>query len=321
MIMTLKYLTRTLLSTGCLALVACGSAANSQQLKQARTAYDNSAHGPAARFTPAQLLEAKQALQEAEAAEDGSPEEQHLAYIAIRKAELADANADRSVQQQSIEEARVAYESALKSQKESATANLDRTRAALKDTIDALGTVREDMKQKDAKVDDLEAKRKLLEQRRAELEKDLGASETARQEAESRAAAAMARLANLANVKEEEKETIITLSGAVLFETGKIALLPIAQQALDRVAEVLKEVPDDRQIIVIGHTDSRGSDTANEKLSLDRAAAVRTYLVSRGVNPQQIRAEGRGEKSPVADNASPEGRANNRRVEIRIPKG
>lgn len=318
--MTLKYLTRTLLSTGCLALVACGTAANSQQLKQARTAYDKSAHGPAATYTPAQLLEAKQALQDAEAAEDGSPREQHLAYIAIRKAELADANAERSVQQRSIEEARVAYEAALKSQKDQASASLDRTRAALKDTLDALGTVREDMKHKDAKVDDLEAKRKLLEQRRAELEKDLGASEAGRKDAETRAAAALASLAKLANVKEEERETVITLSGAVLFETGKIALLPIAQQALDRVAEVLKEVPSDRQIVVVGHTDSRGSDTANLKLSLDRAAAVRSYLVSHGVDPQQIRAEGKGETSPVADNASPEGRANNRRVEIRIPK-
>ena len=58
----------------------------------------------------------------------------------------------------------------------------------------------------------------------------------------------------------------------------------------------------------------------NYKLSLDRAAAVREYLVSQGVDPQQVQAEGKGESAPIADNGTPEGRANNRRVEIHIKK-
>src|SRR5690606_12040633 len=125
------------------------------------------------------------------------------------------------------------YQRLLKQQRETAKADLDRTRDALRDTVDALGTIREDLKKKDAKVDELQERRTALEARKAELEKaqaaleqDLSASEKARKDAEDRAAAALASLDKLANVKEEARETVITLSGSVLFETGKSALLP-----------------------------------------------------------------------------------------------
>jgi outer membrane protein OmpA-like peptidoglycan-associated protein len=71
-------------------------------------------------------------------------------------------------------------------------------------------------------------------------------------------------------------------------------------------------------MVVEGHTDSQGSDDLNLKLSEDRAAAVRDYLVSRGVAADRLSAVGVGEKRPIADNTSAEGRANNRRVEIVI---
>jgi outer membrane protein OmpA-like peptidoglycan-associated protein len=71
-----------------------------------------------------------------------------------------------------------------------------------------------------------------------------------------------------------------------------------------------------KRIVVEGHTDSRGSDSANEKLSLKRAESVRTHLVSKGVPSDKIVATGLGESRPIASNDSPEGRANNRRVEL-----
>jgi OOP family OmpA-OmpF porin len=68
--------------------------------------------------------------------------------------------------------------------------------------------------------------------------------------------------------------------------------------------------------LIEGHTDSQGNDQANLALSQARAEAVRQYLVGRGVAQDKVRAVGRGEQQPVATNDSPEGRANNRRVEI-----
>jgi OmpA family len=79
----------------------------------------------------------------------------------------------------------------------------------------------------------------------------------------------------------------------------------------------LRKYPDDR-IRIQGHTDSIGSAAHNEKLSLERAGAVRDVLVSRGVDPRQILVEGAGSSRPIADNATAEGRAENRRVELHI---
>ena len=74
----------------------------------------------------------------------------------------------------------------------------------------------------------------------------------------------------------------------------------------------------DVRIKIIGHTDSVGSDAANQKLSEGRAAAVREDLIKRGILADRIEAEGRGESQPVDTNETEEGRQNNRRVEIEI---
>jgi OmpA-OmpF porin, OOP family len=71
-------------------------------------------------------------------------------------------------------------------------------------------------------------------------------------------------------------------------------------------------------VIAIGHTDSIGSDAYNQKLSVRRAESVKAYLVSKGVEPNRIYTEGKGEKQPVASNKTKDGRQKNRRVEIEI---
>ena len=71
-------------------------------------------------------------------------------------------------------------------------------------------------------------------------------------------------------------------------------------------------------IIAVGHTDSIGSDAYNQKLSIRRAEAVKSYLVSKGVEKNRVYTEGKGEKQPVADNKTEEGRAKNRRSEIEV---
>ena len=71
-------------------------------------------------------------------------------------------------------------------------------------------------------------------------------------------------------------------------------------------------------IIAVGHTDSVGADAYNQKLSVKRAEAIKAYLVSKGIEKNRIYTEGKGEKQPVADNKTAEGRAKNRRVEIEV---
>jgi outer membrane protein OmpA-like peptidoglycan-associated protein len=145
------------------------------------------------------------------------------------------------------------------------------------------------------------------------------ANETARrQEAEKRAAQAAADLAKFASVKQETRGTVITLSGGVLFASGKSDLFPAALLKLNQVATALTREDPLSKIVVEGHTDSQGSSDSNMTLSKQRAQAVRSHLVARGIAADRVTAEGFGSTRSVADNGSPEGRANNRRVEIVI---
>ena len=109
---------------------------------------------------------------------------------------------------------------------------------------------------------------------------------------------------------------VITLSGSVLFATNKSELLPAAQTKLQEVARALTQQDKDSKILIEGHTDSQGADDMNMALSQRRAESVKNYLVSQGMAADRITAVGVGKQRPIADNASPEGRANNRRVEI-----
>jgi outer membrane protein OmpA-like peptidoglycan-associated protein len=140
-------------------------------------------------------------------------------------------------------------------------------------------------------------------------------AERARVQAEQNARGA---LEQVATVRQEARGLVVTLAAPVLFGSNDATLLPSAQERLDVVADALR-ASGNESFRVEGHTDSRGSDNYNIELSRRRAEAVRTFLMSRGVDPDQIRAYGYGEQRPVASNASPEGRANNRRVEIVLP--
>ena len=94
-------------------------------------------------------------------------------------------------------------------------------------------------------------------------------------------------------------------------------LTPAAQMNLDKLAEVLKNNPD-TNINIYGYTDSKGTDSYNLSLSDRRAAAVKTYLVSKGLASSRMLTMGMGEKEPIASNSTDDGRAQNRRVEFAI---
>jgi outer membrane protein OmpA-like peptidoglycan-associated protein len=244
---------------------------------------------------PAELHKAEEALIKAQNAfANGADEASDLAYVAERKAELAEALASQLQYHAQVEQLRSSYEK-------------------------RLGQVMRDAKgQLIATKEQLAAARK----NQQTTEQQLSQEQQARFDAEEKAAAATEQmkkmedaLAKLAAVKEEPRGLVITLSGSVLFPSNQATLLPEAQTRLGQVADALLATRE-RDIVVEGHTDSRGSDEHNQFLSQQRAEAVRSFLISRGYEPDRIRAQGFGKIRPIADNGSAEGRAMNRRVEI-----
>lgn len=156
----------------------------------------------------------------------------------------------------------------------------------------------------------------LMESRNREARNAQAQAEYAR----SQAAAAQAQLERAQQqltdlqAKQTDRGVVVTL-GDVLFDTGQATLKPGANLAMNRLATYLNANPQTR-IIIEGHTDSRGSDAYNDALSERRAHAVATELESRGVPADQLQPVGRGKAYPVASNDTPEGRQQNRRVEV-----
>lgn len=109
----------------------------------------------------------------------------------------------------------------------------------------------------------------------------------------------------------------VTFSADAFFDFDKSVLKPEGKAKLDDVASKVKDI-NLEVVIAVGHTDSIGSDAYNQKLSVRRAEAVKAYLVSKGIAKDRVYTEGKGEKQPVADNKTKEGRAKNRRVEIEV---
>ena len=280
-------LTQLLIFVTVVSLFAGCATVTPNELINARSAYQHASAGPAAKLAPAELHKAHEALVVAEQSlkQDGnSYKTRDLAYVAQRKSELAEALGAMATDKASKAKADADFQ---QKQTEMVKQGKQDLSDSEKQTADALAE---------------------LEQGKQDLS-----------DSEKRTADALAELAKLASVKEEERGLVVTLSGSVLFRSAESTLLPSAQVKLDQVANALLAVRE-RNLIVAGHTDSHGSDSYNQSLSQRRAEAVRDYLVQRGYPGDRIQARGMGESSPIADNASPEGRANNRRVEIIIER-
>ena len=270
---------KLVLKLGALCLVGALGCAHAppSELVDAREAYRKAEEGPASRHKPAELHTAKRSLERAEQT----------------FAEEGDAEITRDHAYIAMRKAQIAEVEAQIAQNEQRLAELERS-----------------LNQQQAReLAKLKGDYALQKQQ-------LASSEAARREAERRAEQAAADLARIASVKQEERGMVITLSGSVLFASGKSELLASAQAKLSEVSDALTQQNPDSSIVVEGHTDSQGKADFNIELSTKRAQAVRDYLASHGVAPDRIRAVGVGFSRPIADNATAEGRANNRRVEI-----
>lgn len=112
-------------------------------------------------------------------------------------------------------------------------------------------------------------------------------------------------------------ELVLRMPSSITFATNQSAIQPQYRATLDQVADVLREY-NQTYVDVYGHTDSDGSDAYNMQLSQRRADAVRDYLVMKGVAAARLGTRGFGETQPIADNSTEAGKAQNRRVEIKV---
>ena len=109
----------------------------------------------------------------------------------------------------------------------------------------------------------------------------------------------------------------VTFAADAFFDVDKAILKPEARAKLTDLVSKTKGT-NLEVIIAVGHTDSDGSDKYNQALSIKRAEAVKAFLVTQGIEKNRVYTEGKGEKSPVADNKTKEGKAKNRRVEVEV---
>jgi outer membrane protein OmpA-like peptidoglycan-associated protein len=251
------------------------------ELADARVAYQNAARSPGAPLVPGDMMDARQSLNVAERSFSDSGDDQatrDLAYIAQRRAISAGAKADTAVALKQRQAALAELEQARRAHAEAAASELERTRTRL-----------------------------------SAIEDQANSERQARIAAEQRMTDALSKIRDL-KAEQSARGLVLTISGSVLFASGKSQILPTAQERLRSVAEALKD--DQRPILIVGHTDSTGKTDMNQQLSEKRADAVKKFLIQRGIPDERLRTMGMGESEPVASNASPEGRANNRRVEI-----
>ncbi|MEO8840244.1 MAG: OmpA family protein [Kofleriaceae bacterium] len=277
-----------------LPLSACAAHMAPRELVDARAAYDHASQSQAPKLVPAELHVAKEALDDAERKFADEPDSQDVidvAYVAMRKAQRAEALGNAAA---ATDAKAMAEQDRTKTQNQiidNQQGELQHAQSSLANTHAAL-----------------------------EKQKELTAQERqARLVAEKKASDAMEALSKSLAVKADTRGTVITLSGGVVFATGRATILPGAQTQLNQVADALKTQAE-HHFVVEGHTDNQGTDAINNELSTKRANAVRDYLIVRGVASEAITAQGFGSTRPVGDNKSPEGRAMNRRVEIIVDR-
>jgi len=265
------------------------------ELISARETFQRASTGIATKMAPKELHVAYKALAKAEQsfrANPGSYQTRDLSYIAERKSKMAEATAAINIELRKQTEANDDYQRAFG---KVVTTTNEALSGAEKSLTESYGS------------GEMTAKH-------------LSDPPDVRTQASQRKADPLATLlGKWATVKEDSRGMVISLSGSVLFTSGQATLLPEAYSRLDQVADVLLTTRE-CNLSIEAHTDSHGAESYNIELSQRQANVVRNYLVQREYQSDHVQARGLGEGNPIADNASAEGRARNRRVEIIIER-
>lgn len=282
------------------------------------------AEGELAELAPIAIVDARNAVRRASADNLAEAERNQRIWLARKSIEIARAEAftERARRElKTVDDARtklILRASRLEAQQARAEAE----RALLNSVA-----TREEMQRAQSQAITAEERRELADQQaeqareEADQARRLAAAQSteiklARREAElaSETAASLQRRLEYMEYRETDRGVVITL-GDVLFEVGRSELLPTAQQNIDDVIELLNSEPN-KQIRIEGHTDSSGPAALNLRLSQQRAEAVRSALIERGIESRRMDAVGMGEDFPIASNESEAGRASNRRVDV-----
>jgi outer membrane protein OmpA-like peptidoglycan-associated protein len=283
-------------ATGLLVAGACATTRQPAQLSQAEAIYQT-LQGRTDPSVESDVIRARDAISAAREALNSRHNRDYvegLAHIALRAAQTAEAEQARVIAQSGADTLR--------------TARLNRLLALSQQQRDALAA------QQALSAAEIAA----LRERTATVTQEADSLRRVAEQANERLNAALTQLRTLVteitNLRETTRGLVISLSD-ILFDVDKATLRGGAEQNVRRIAAILNQYPE-HQIAVEGHTDATGGDAYNQKLSEDRAAAVRLSLVAGGIDPARITSRGYGKAQPVATNDTPEGRQQNRRVEV-----
>lgn len=263
----------------------------------------------------AERIRAQQAIDALAAA--GRREREALAYIAERRVDIAQGTAEVQFQQRQIdqlerEKDRIVLQA---TQRDAELARLESEKLRLQNLARQEETLRAQQSEANAIALSQLSEAEAEQARRVAAAQSEEAS-LARQEADLAFAAADSLRLQLQSMtaRSDARGQVMTLAGDA-FASGQSTLRSEARSNLQRVIEFVNKYPG-QNVLIEGHTDSQGSANLNQVLSQKRAEAVRDALIQDGVDGARLSALGVGEDRPVADNASEEGRARNRRVEI-----
>ena len=278
-------------------LTACASTQKPASLSQAESIYQALVARGADQQVRGEMIEAREAIGDGQTAVARKRNQDYvdgLSYIALRAAQVAEAEHQRLLAMNATDSLQKARLSRLLTLSEADRAALARQQQLSQEEIEA------------------------LRQRNMLVSQQADSLRMAAEEAEAKLNQALMQLrglvAEITNIRETTRGLVVSLSD-VLFDVNQATLKAGAVQNIRRISAILNQYPD-YQISVEGHTDATGTDAYNQDLSTRRAAAVREALVQGGVPADRIVSVGYGKTQPVATNDTPAGRQQNRRVEV-----
>ncbi len=311
-------------------ITACASNSTNPSIESARSQIARTAAVPEVnRRAPLEIKAARDSLDRADSAwksNHDDAEASHLAYLATQRAEVARYLARSRQVDEDVKEANSATD---RLRLEARTREAEQATAAAQNARNQAASAQMQTREAQAQAANAQqdavaaARMAAAERAQSVAAQEAAAAERARaDQANTSANAAQERVRQLEEqlrdieAKQTERGLLVTL-GDVLFAFNKAELTVQAGPRLDKLASFLKQFPQ-RKLLVEGYTDGVGGDAYNNELSERRAESIRDALVQRGVDTTRIVTKGYGKAYPVGDNANPEGRAMNRRVEVVI---